>query len=136
MDKPADTQAGAVERYAVWRDGQGWHVRTTTKELEHHFRSHIAVAGGKLEKVKGYKRERRGPQKDLFVVGPEDQTINFDFSTKGGIDGVDFRVKGKGATLSFVLEVGGKDPKFMPERIFVGKAGAHPATTPFALPTH
>ena len=120
----------------MWRDALGWHVRTTTKELEHHFRGHISVEGGKLEDVKSYKRERRGPQKDLFVVGPEGRTINFDFSTKGGIDGVDFHVKGKGATLSFVLEIGEKDPKFVPDRIFVGKAGAHPAASPFELPAH
>ncbi len=134
--KPPDTQAGAVEHYAVWRDKGGWHVRTTTKEYEHHFRGHIAVTGGKFEKVRGFKQERKGPLQDVFVVGPDERTINFDFATKGGIDGVDFRVKGKNATLSFVLEEGDTQPKFMPERVLVGKAGEHPAGSPFTLAAH
>ena len=62
--------------------------------------------------------------------------INFDFSTKGGIDGVDFRVKGKEPMLSFTLTIGEKDPKFEPGRIFIGKSGAHPSENPFEIPAH
>ena len=134
--KPMGTQAGAVERYAVWQDEGGWHVRTTTKEYEHHFRGVIEVKGGEFVQVRGYKLEHKGPQRDLFIEGPEHHVINFDFSTKGSIDGLDFRVKGKEPMLSFTLTIGEKEPKFEPGRIFIGKSGAHPSTNPFEIPAH
>jgi hypothetical protein len=134
--KPANTEAGKVEHYAVWQDEGGWHIRTLTKEDEHHFRGVISVTGGEFAAVKGYKLEHKGPQRDLFMEGPEHHVINFDFSTKGSIDGIDFRVKGKEPMLSFTLTIGEKDPKFEPGRIFIGKSGAHPSANPFEIPAH
>lgn len=134
--KPKDTKAGAIEHYAIWQNEQGWHIRTTTKEYEHHFRGNITVRGGEFVEVRGYKLEHKGAQKDLFVEGPEHHVINFDFSTKGSIDGVDFRVKGKEPMLSFTLMIGEKEPKFEAGRIFIGKAGAHPSANPFEIPAH
>jgi hypothetical protein len=134
--KPANTEAGKVEHYAVWQDEGGWHIRTMTKEYEHHFRGVISVTGGEFAAVKGYKLEHKGPQRDLFMEGPEHHVINFDFSTKGSIDGIDFRVKGKEPMLSFTLTIGEKDPKFEPGRIFIGKSGAHPSANPFEIPAH
>ncbi len=134
--KPMDTKVGAIEHYALWQDHGGWHLRTMTKKFEHHFRGVISVKGGEFVEVKGFKLERRGPQRDLFIEGPEHHVINFDFSTKGGIDGVDFRVKGKEPMLSFTLMIGEKEPKFEPGRIFIGKNGNHPSFNPFELPAH
>jgi hypothetical protein len=134
--RPPNTAAGKVEHYAVWQDEGGWHIRTMTKEFDHHFRGVIEVRGGEFVQVKGYKLEHKGPERDLFIEGPEHHVINFDFSTKGSIDGVDFRVKGKEPMLSFTLTIGEKDPKFEPGRIFVGSSGAHPSTNPFEIPAH
>jgi hypothetical protein len=136
MGKPADAKAGAVERYSLWHDGKGWHLATTTKEKEHHFRGHIAVKNGELVNVHGSRLEKKGPQADNFVVGPEKRTVNFDFSTKGHIDILDWEVKGKDAMLSFTLEIGEKDPSFQADRIFVGKEGEHPTANGFELPAH
>ncbi len=134
--RPLGTGPGRIERYDLWQDEDGWHLRTSTKELEHHFRGSIEVRGGEFAGVKGYKLEHKGPQKDLFIEGPEHHVITFDFSTKGSIDGLDFRVKGKEPMLSFTLTIGEKEPKFEPGRIFVGKGGAHPSTNPFEIPAH
>jgi hypothetical protein len=134
--KPKNTEAGAVEHYALWKDKEGWHIRTMTKKFDHHFRGVISVAGGEFVEVKGFRLERRGPQRDIFIEGPEHHVINFDFSTKGSIDGVDFRVKGKEPILSFTMMIGEKEPIFEPERIFIGKNGTHPSTNPFKLPAH
>ncbi len=134
--KPPKTAPGKVEHYAVWQDEGGWHIRTMTKEIDHHFRGVIEVKGGEFVQVKGYKLEHKGPERDLFIEGPEHHIINFDFSTKGSIDGVDFRVKGKEPMLSFTLTIGEKEPKFEPERILVGSSGAHPSTNPFEIPAH
>jgi hypothetical protein len=134
--KPMNTGAGKVEHYALWQDEGGWHVRTSTKEYEHHFRGVIEVRGGEFVQVRGYKLEHKGPQRDLFIEGPEHHVINFDFSTKGSIDGLDFRVKGREPMLSFTLTIGEKEPKFEPGRIFIGKMGAHPSSNPFEIPAH
>jgi hypothetical protein len=134
--RPIGTQGGAVERYSLWQDENGWHIRTMTREYEHHFRGVIEVRGGEFVRVRGYKLEHRGPQRDLFIEGPEHHLINFDFSTKGSIDGLDFRVKGREPMLSFTLTIGERDPKFEPGRIFIGKMGAHPSSNPFEIPAH
>jgi len=86
--------------------------------------------------LRGYKLEHRGPQRDVFIEGPEDHVINFGFSTKGNIDGLDFRVKAKEPMLSFTLMIGKTEPTFEPGRIFIGKAGAHPSSNPFEIPAH
>jgi hypothetical protein len=132
--RPLNT--GKVEHYALWQDEGGWHIRTTTKEFEHHFRGVIEVRGGEFARVKGYKLEHRGPERDMFIEGPEHHVINFDFSTKGSIDGLDFRVKGKEPVLSFTLTIGEREPRFEPGRIFVGRSGVHPSTNPFEIPAH
>jgi hypothetical protein len=134
--KPMSTGVGRTEHYEVWHDQGGWHVRTYTKEFDHHFRGTITVTGGEFEAAKGYKLEHRGPQKDLFMEGPEHRMIKFDFSTKGSVDGCDFRVKGRSPMLSFMLMIGEKEPKFEPARIFIGKGNAHPGSNPFELPAH
>ena len=134
--KPADTGVGKTEHYEVWHDQNGWHVRTFTKEYNHHFRGSIVVQGGVLENVKGFKQEHKGATKDVFVLGPENHQITFDFSTKGSVDGVDFHVKGETAVLKFNLLMGEKEPKFEPAKIFIGKELAHPSGDPFELPGH
>ena len=134
--KPGKTGLGKTEHYEVWQDQGGWHVRTFTKEYDHHFRGVISVSGGEFVDIKGYMLEHRGPQKDLFLVGPEHHVINFDFSTKGSVDGIDFRVKGETPMLSFTLMLGEKDPKFEPTRVLIGKGAANPESNPFEIPAH
>lgn len=134
--RPAGTHSGAVERYSLWHDGEGWHLRTMTAEHEHHFRGHIDAHKGVIVHEHGKKLDGHGAQADRWKVGPEKHRLTFDFSTKGGEDGIDWRVEGNDPTLEFTLEIGEKDPKFVPDRIFIGKDGAHPESCPFSLPAH
>jgi len=134
--KPEHTGVGKTEHFEVWQDQGGWHLRTFTKEYDHHFRGTITARDGELVDVKGYLLEHKGPQKDLFILGPEHHVLTFDFSTKGSVDGVDFRVKGDKPMLSFTLMLGEKEPKFEPKRIFIGKSSANPDANPFELPAH
>jgi hypothetical protein len=134
--RPAGTHKGAVERYSLWHDGEGWHLRTMTAEHEHHFRGHIDAHKGIIVHEHGKNLEGHGAQADHWVLGPEKHRLTFDFSTKGGEDGIDWRVEGEDPELEFNLEIGEKDPKFIPDRIFIGKEGAHPSSGPFSLPAH
>jgi hypothetical protein len=129
--RPDHTKAGAPEHYALWHSKDGWHLRTMTKEHEHHFKGHIEVKGGEIEEVKPVKLEHNDHWK------AEGTKITFDFSTKGGEDGIDWKVKGgKETMLEFSLHIGEKDPTFVADRIHIGKENAHPASDPFELPAH
>src|SRR5262249_31200939 len=96
--QPKNFKKRKVTRYAVWHDKNGWHLRTTTKKREHHFRGHITVEGGTLGKVHSYHLEKEGRLEDHWKVGPKRHTVTFDFKTDKGIDGINFTV-GKKATL-------------------------------------
>jgi hypothetical protein len=126
--KPADMPS---EHYALWHDGAGWHLRTTTKTKEQHFRGEILVTGP------GAFGALRTENPQRFVEGVGRRRIAFDFAAaKGMTDGLDFTVTGENAVLKFTLEIGEKDPKFEPELIFIGKEGAHPAKRSFEIAAH
>jgi hypothetical protein len=82
---------------------------------------------GKKGKVKPPKTSDRG------WVSPDRRTLNFSFTTSGGEDGFDFKVDGNAKAIEFDLAVKGFEH---PERILIGKEGAHPAAAKFLLPAH
>jgi hypothetical protein len=117
-------------RYSVWHDDQGWHLRTTSISRQH-FRGALVVRGGAFRDVKPFRPAGPVPQQDLFIESPDNRSINFDFATGGGIVGVDFNVDGDKSMLQFMLEIGEDQPKFDPDKIFIGHNGAHPGANPF-----
>jgi hypothetical protein len=131
--KPKNFKEGKVTGYAVWHSKKGWHLRTTTRKREHHFRGHIRVEGGTLVKVHSFHLEKEGRLEDHWKVGPKRHTITFDFKTDKGIDGINFTVNKKATLIHFALHIDGKNE---PERVFIGSAGARPGQIPFDLPAH
>jgi hypothetical protein len=131
IDPDGEPPDAPGEHYALWREGRTWHLRAIAKEKEQHFRGQIVLVGpGTLGAVTIENPAR-------FVEGPQKKGVRFDFAAeKGASDGLDFAVTDEKAALSFTLEIGEKDPKFEPEKILVGKRGAHPEKSPFALPAH
>ena len=119
-------------RYSVWHDDQGWHLRTTSMNRQH-FSGAIVARGATLRDVQPFPPAGSGPQQDAFVESPDNRSINFDFTTSGGIVGVDFN-DGDRSVLEFTLAIGEDEPKFDPDRIFIGRMGAHPRTNPFEFP--
>ena len=134
--RPPGTHAGATARYALWHDGEGWHLRTMTAEQEHQFRGYIVAHKGIIVQAHATTLEGSGAKADRWKLGPEKHRLTFDFSTKGGEDGIDWRVEGNDPELEFFLEIGEKGPKFIADRIFIGASGAHPSSGPFSLPAH
>jgi hypothetical protein len=139
---PEGTVASAPMRYSLWCDSAGaqsqWHLRTTTsKGQSQHFKGHISLmTNGALDKTAGVALEKAGPAADHFSVSTDKKTINFDFSTIGVEDGLDWVVKGNPQMISFTLELGEKSPTFDASKIFIGKKGAHPSANPFELKAH
>jgi hypothetical protein len=131
--KPKGFHKGESERYAIWHDKHGWHLRTTTAKFEHHFKGHIRVEGGHFTKIHSFDLEKTGKLADYWTVGPKRHEVHFDSKTDRGIDGIDFHVS-KGATfLHFDLHIDGKAHD---HRVFIGHRGEHPRHNPFKLVAH
>lgn len=132
-----------VERatYFLWFADGEWHVRTRTKEETRLFAGVIRVKGGRVTQLtpeqvgpkpgKKGKPKRRKPN-DIGRITDNGRTVEFSFETGGGReDGFDFRVNEPATAIEFDLIVKGFDH---PERILIGKEGAHPAEAKFSLP--
>jgi len=105
----------------IWRDGKGWHLRTTTAGGKHQFAGKVVGRGSQLKDVQSAKVE--SGDKIRFDSGK----VEFDFTTQGAHDGFDFNLDGN-ACATFNLELDGKDA---PHKIMVGQAEQHPQASRF-----
>ncbi len=112
---PADSAANAVG-FSVWRDDQGWHIRSTTDGQAHKYQISIfpemAIGQGQLfdpgQSEKGQAQGyHRAQAQDMPVKVPE-----------GAV------------ALRFQLKVDGRD---LPSLVSIGSQGAHPACQPFTM---
>ena len=131
--RPKNFKEGEVNGYAVWHDKKGWHLRTTTKKHEHHFRGQITVEGGTFAKAHSFHLEKEGRLEDHWKLGKKRRTLTFDFKTDKGIDGINFTVGKKATAIRFALHVDGKNE---PARVRIGSAGVRPGQIPFELAAH
>lgn len=128
---------GTALGYFVWREGDAWHVRWTTKGKMRQFSGTVVSEGGKLKSFKriDVESERRvlypgrapqvvyGPRGRPHVRGGRapvviertqdkiekdgDHKIVFLARTNDDIDGFDFKVDDKAISLTFVLDIDG-----------------------------
>jgi hypothetical protein len=145
--------------YYLWRDGETWHVRWTTKGQMRHFSGHVEAQSGKLRSLKriDVETERRvlypgraprtviGPRGRVHTRGgrpPVVATREQDKIEKDGdsrivfvartddLDGFDFKVDEQVRSLRFVLEIDGK-PR--PQLVEVGKNNQKVPRVPFEV---
>ena len=139
---------GADLGYYIWRDGDTWHVRWTTRGNMRQFSGSVISEGGELKSLKriDVESERRvlyPGRAPRVVYGPRgrahvrrgrapvvvernqdkiekdgDNRIVFLARTNDDIDGFDFKVDEKVGALRFMLEIDGKQ---MPVAIEIGK---------------
>lgn len=145
--KPAFAE-GVDLGYYVWKEGNTWHVRWTTKGQMRRFTGSVVAEGGELKSLKriDVESERsvlypgRSPR---VVYGPRgrahvrrgrapvvvereqdkiekdgDNRILFLARTDDDIDGFDFKVDERVKALRFVLEIDGKQ---LPQRVEIGR---------------
>lgn len=146
--------------YYIWKDGERWNVRWTTKGVMRRFTGSVAADAGELESLKRIDVESES--KVLYpgrtrhvVVGPRgrarvtrgrapvvvtkdhdkiekdgDRRIVFNALTNDDIDGFSFKVGGDPAELRFFLQIDG-----MPARnlIEVGKNNEKPQGPPLVI---
>jgi hypothetical protein len=157
--RPAFTE-GSDLGYFVWRDGDTWHVRWTTKGAARRFTGSVTADGGDLKSLKriDVEEERRvlapgtpahmwrGPHGRLHMApghGPvvaerkqdkiekdSDRRIFWISRTDADIDGFDFKVDRDVTHLRFALEVDGESRAGQVE---LGAANASPQQNPFSV---
>lgn len=123
--KPDELRSGDARGYFIWHDNQGMHLRTTTKGHEHVYTGVIRTDGRFVE-VDEYRTEAN----DHIRVSRDRDTIWFKFSTAGGLDGLNFRVRG-GEKVHFDLYVDGH--QINRQQIFLGDNGHHPRDNSFTI---
>lgn len=124
--KPRDLRGGESHRYYVWRDDQGWHVRTTTGKSKHLFEGTITSLGGKVQNYGTVQLEN----KDLVKINSNRTQLSFRFATDRGIDGFDFQTDA--SALRFDLKLDGERRS---DAIYLGLDGENPRSAPFELNT-
>lgn len=152
---------GSDRGYFVWREGETWHVRWTTRGQPHQFTGTVRATGGKLEHLKrvDLDEERRvirpgapphvvrGPAGRVRGVAPGRPAVVAE-KTADHVDRVDehlirwtartsadidgFDFKAPNVeSLQFDLKIDGVS---RPADVEVGRDNTHPASNPFKTP--
>jgi hypothetical protein len=123
--RPKDLKLGANRAYWLWKDeDRVWHLRTTAARRGHQFEGVIRpFPGAEIVDVRGVGL---GPNAQLGMAG---RTVTFQWHTKQGMDGFDFRVNG-GDCLEFELRINQDGD---PAHIYVGKGQFSPQKEHFLL---
>jgi hypothetical protein len=151
---------GADFGYYIWRSGDTWHVRWTTKGLMRRFTGSVVAEGGKLKSLDrvDVEEDRRvlypgraphivyGPRGRAHVRGGRapvvvtreqdkiekdgDHRIVFASRTDDDIDGFNFKTDENVRSLIFVLEIDGQR---RPQHVEVGKNNRKLPSLPFEV---
>ncbi|MEW6322092.1 MAG: hypothetical protein AB1635_13520 [Acidobacteriota bacterium] len=146
--------------YYIWRDGDEWHVRWTTRGRTHLFSGQVTAEGGDLEDLDRVDLEResrlvRTGSRPVLVRGPRgrlhyerrptasvvtraedvvervgDRIIRFQAKTDADIDGFDFEVDDDVHTLRFLLQIDGQT---RPVAVEAGRHNARIADAPLVV---
>lgn len=123
--QPASFSAGGTDGYYVWHDAGGLHLRTTDSSGVFTY-SGVIHTNGTFVNVNPVRLEAD----DKVDVLDNGKTIQFQFVTHSGIDGVDFEVS-NGSKVRFTLSRDGN--QIDPANIFLGTAAVHPHHSSFVL---
>ena len=123
--KPKGVEPGAPAGFYIWRNAAGiWKVRTTTAKKLHEFKGRVKGVQAPIGKVKSSRTELG----DRIKRGTGGEVV-FNFSTKGHIDGFDFRAPASTCVrFDLVLDTGATAKK-----VFIGKDSVSPKTNHFIL---
>jgi hypothetical protein len=116
-------------RYYVWRDGQGWHLRSSSQKTNT-FEGRIVIKNGIISRCRPIGIDSKGVNADGWRLNRERNSLNFVMNTEKSLDGFDFDIAKEATAIEFDLLIAGERT---PKRIFVGKAGKRPSSSHFEL---
>lgn len=146
--------------YYLWKEGDTWHIRWTTRGQKRQFSGSVVAEGGELKSLKriDVETERRvlypgraprvvyGPRGKAHVRGGKapvvvsreedkiekdgDNKILFFTRTDDDIDGFDFKVDKNVKTLRFMLEIAGQSH---PQNVEIGKNNVKATNLPLVV---
>jgi hypothetical protein len=91
LGQPSGFERGQRAGYWIWMDEGGeWHLRVTTAGRPRRFQGRVAPFGPGRVHLTGTTRTE---WRDRVVQRP--RAVVFDFTTQGGVDGIDFRPDGR-----------------------------------------
>lgn len=128
-------KAGQAASFALWHEGNKWHMRTTAPKNEvHQFGITMTIVKGSVGELKPVTVEKKGKTVDLGTWNKERTQFKFLLSSgKAFADGFDFDVSADATNIKFSLQIDGKD---VPNAVFIGSKGDHPAKATFTLPAN
>ncbi len=130
--------SGAHMHCAIWHDGSGWHVRTTSPRTSaHQFSIVMQIQDGKVGTLKPTNAEKKATKTvpaDYGTWNKERTQFQFVLSTaKNGEDGFDFDLSEDATSIKFTVKIDGRDAT---DAIIIGSKSGHPARSTFSLPAH
>lgn len=124
--RPDSFHPGDSRGYFIWHDEHGLHLRTAARLHGHQF-SGVLRTDGHFFDVRGTWLEAD----DSYSLGHEEHRVTFHFDTgSGGVDGIDFRVRG-GDKVVFDLYMDGH--KVATDEINGGSNNWHPDSHRFEI---
>jgi hypothetical protein len=118
--------------YFVWYEDGIWHLRATTVRKHHQFAGVVRIRDGRISRLAAASMDhhrRRG--NDAGRVSRDGRRVDFRFETKGGVDGFDFVVVGKDASVDFDLRINGTT---VPSRVEIGLQSSSAPSGVFSFP--
>jgi len=129
---PKDYKVGALTRYALWQDDDGWHFRyTTSSDSIIAFTGTIQPVGGRISSITPRGTPAKGVKQETKKTTAPKYTFNLKIN-RGYEGGIDFTVDENVKAIKFELKVNGKD---VPAQVYIGEKGTHPKESPFHLGT-
>lgn len=122
---PSSLRPGGPVGYYIWSEDNLWHIRTTGPDMTSKSFTGTISTDGTIKAI----RLVRGDPGDSYSL-PTPGEIDFTFTTRRGVDGLDFTIP-DGTQLTFTLNLDGAPIDVA--LINLGRDNSHPATPSFTI---
>jgi hypothetical protein len=123
--RPAGFAKGAAQGAYLWHDKDGWHLRATHPGTE------LVTFSGVIDSSDGLHQVARALEsQDEVRIQKARGRVSFEFTNRGGLDGIDFRV-GCSNSFNVALRVNGQPIPNV--QVFLGAQKVNPTSVPFRV---
>jgi hypothetical protein len=123
--RPVGFAKGAPQGAYLWHDKDGWHLRATHPGTE------LVTFSGVIDSSHGLHQVARALEsQDEVRIQKAKGRVSFEFTNRGGLDGIDFRV-GCSNSFNIALKVNGQPIPNV--QVFLGDQKINPTSVPFRV---